>query len=334
MRRGSLFFRRFCFLHVFQSVVVRLGRFLLLSLFRLHFQLGRFQIYLGLFRRGDFILRVLDRVNLRRRLLFFFSFLLGGLLGGFLFLLTDRGGVFLFRRRFFVFFFFFFFFFFGGFFLFLIRSFVFDNLVHFDRFLRNVFCWFFWFFFTRRHFLLFGRVLLGRLLRRFFLFFFFRRVLDIFFFLEFVRRRGFVVFGRLSRFVLDVDVLLLRHFVVPFFGRRRRLLCCRLLLVLVIVFLYLFFFFFSRRLLCVFRIFLFALLRWGLLLFGGFGRLLGVMMMFLVFSSLRQRGHVPSQLFDFLRHFFFRHGLWIGRFVFSRLLGFFFFFRRRRRIIR
>ena len=48
--------------------------------------------------------------------------------------------------------------------------------------------------------------------------------------------------------------------------------------------------------------------------------------MFLVFS-LRQRGHVPSQLFDFLRHFFFRHGLWIGRFV-SRL-RFFFFFRRR-----
>ena len=34
-------------------------------------------------------------------------------------------------------------------------------------------------------------------------------------------------------------------------------------------------------------------------------------MMFLVFR--RQRGHVPSQLFDFLRHFFFRHGVWIGR---------------------
>merc|ERR1712097_161237 len=136
-----------------------------------------------------------------------------------------------------------------------------NNLVHFDRFLRNVFCWFFWFFFTRRrrrHFLLFGRVLLGRLLRRFFLEFV-RRVIDIFFFLEFVRRRG-VVFGR-RRLVLDVNVLLLRHFVVTFFGRRR--LLCRLLLVLVV---FLFFFFFSRRL--VFRIFLFALLR-GLLFGGG-----------------------------------------------------------------
>ena len=49
-------------------------------------------------------------------------------------------------------------------------------------------------------------------------------------------------------------------------------------------------------------------------------------MMFLVFR--RQRGHVPSQLFDFLRHFFFRHGVWIGRLVVGRV-----FWRRLRHLL-